>query len=121
MVYCSGEDPSEPPRIDAWIALVKVTYLTLAVAALAAVVYLVQRIREKRADRLERESLAKKKREARAASDRRDIHALTTNLRASAPDAPPSTIGGMSDDESAPRRRVSSAAPHGFDPDLPAR
>lgn len=99
----------------------KVTFLTLAVAALAALVYLVQRFREKRSERKQRDSLAKKKREARAASDRRDIHALTTNLRASAPDAPPSTIGGLSADEPTPRRRVSSAAPHGFDPDLPAR
>ena len=121
MVYWRGEDPSAEPRVDAGIAPLKITYLTLAVAALAAVVYLVQRFREKRADRLQRESLAKKEREARAASDRRDIHALATNLRASAPDAPPSTIGGMSADEATPRRRVSSAAPHGFDPDLPAR
>ena len=95
----------------------KFTFWTLAIAGIAGAVFLLRRFRDHLAHQADHAAKAKRNRESRAESDRRDIHALPTSLQASLPDAEAPT----GEAAPVPRGRRSSVAPQGFDPDLPPR
>ena len=94
---------------------------TVILAAAVGLALFVQRFLRRRADRLVRESKVQMKRERRAASDKRDIAALTSSLQSSLAESDPIPTLTAAAAGEVRRQRASSMAPHGFDPDLPAR